>query len=375
MRAPMNDTLHSHSQNDALRVDLRLPREGFTLQLCLQLPLEGVSVLWGASGSGKTTLLRSLAGLERAQGRVQMGSQVWQDDDQGLFTPVWQRRLAYVFQEASLFDHLDVQANLDYGLRRLPMAQHRAARQAQSDAVEVLGIGHLLCRSPLLLSGGERQRVALARALSVQPRLLLLDEPLASLDIERKQEVLPWLEKLRTHLKVPMLYVTHSADEVARLADTLVVLDQGHIKAAGPVHQVLASVQTPIQLGDDVGALVSAQVAGHDVPWGLCRLSLPGGELWVAGTDQAMGAEVRLRILARDVSITLERASDTSIQNHLLCVIECLAPEPGGQQVLLQLSAQGTTVLARVTARAVHRLSLHTGQQVWAQIKAVSLMR
>jgi molybdate transport system ATP-binding protein len=205
--------------------------------------------------------------------------------------------------------------------------------------------------------------------------LLLLDEPLASLDIERKQEVLPWLEKLRTHLKVPMLYVTHSADEVARLADTLVVLDQGHIKAAGPVHQVLASVQTPIQLGDDVGALVSAQVAGHDVPWGLCRLSLPGGELWVAGTDQAMGAEVRLRILARDVSITLERASDTSIQNHLLCVIECLAPEPGGQQVLLQLSAQGTTVLARVTARAVHRLSLHTGQQVWAQIKAVSLMR
>jgi len=375
MSVSMSHTRHRHDPNDALRVDLRLPREGFSLQACLQLPLQGVSVLWGPSGSGKTTLLRSLAGLERAQGRVQMGSQVWQDDAQGLFTPVWQRRLAYVFQEASLFDHLDVQANLDYGLRRLPKAQHSAARQAQSEAVDVLGIGHLLARSPLHLSGGERQRVALARALSVQPHLLLLDEPLASLDMERKQEVLPWLEKLRTHLKVPMLYVTHSADEVARLADTLVVLDQGHIKAAGPVHQVLASVQVPIPLGDDVGALVNAHVAGHDAPWGLSRLSLPGGDLWVAGTDKPLGTEVRLRILARDVSITLAQACDTSIQNHLPCVVECLAPEPGGQQVLVQLSAKGTPVLARVTARAVHRLSLHVGQQVWAQIKAVSLMR
>ncbi len=375
MSAPMHNTIHSKDPTDTLQVDLRLLREGFTLQACMNLPLQGVSVLWGASGSGKTTLLRSLAGLERAQGRVQMGSQLWQDDAQGLFTPVWQRRLAYVFQEASLFDHLEVQGNLDYGLNRLPPAQRSAARQAQNDAVEVLGIGHLLLRSPLNLSGGERQRVALARALSVQPRLLLLDEPLASLDIQRKQEVLPWLEKLRTHLKVPMLYVTHSADEVARLADTLVVLDQGHIRAAGPVHQVLASVQTPIQLGDDVGSLVSAQVAGHDAAWGLSRLSLPGGELWVAGTDKPLGAEVRLRILARDVSITLERAHDTSIQNHLPCVVDCLAPEPGGQQVLVQLNAKGTLVLARVTARAVHRLPLHTGQQVWAQIKAVSLMR
>lgn len=371
----MPHTIDSTDLTETLRVDLHLPRAGFTLQVSLNLPLQGVSVLWGASGSGKTTLLRSLAGLERAQGRVQMGAQLWQDDAQGLFTPVWQRRLAYVFQEASLFDHLNVQGNLDYGLRRLPKAQHSAARQAQNDAVEVLGIGHLLSRSPLHLSGGERQRVALARALSVQPRLLLLDEPLASLDLQRKQEVLPWQEKLRTHLKVPMLYVTHSADEVARLADTLVVLAQGQIRAAGPVQQVLASVQTPIQLGDDVGSLVHAQVAGHDAPWGLSRLSLSGGDLWVAGTDQPLGSNVRLRILARDVSITLQRASDTSIQNHLPCVVVRLAPEPGTQQVLVQLDTQGTTVLARVTARAVHRLSLQPGQQVWAQIKAVSLMR
>lgn len=375
MKARMNTKVHSTDPADALMVDLRLHREAFTLDACVHLPLQGVSVLWGASGSGKTTLLRSLAGLERAQGRVQVGAQLWQDDAQKLFVPVWERRLAYVFQEASLFDHMDVQGNLDYGLRRLPAAQQRAARQAQNDAVEVLGIGHLLLRSPLHLSGGERQRVALARALSVQPHLLLLDEPLASLDIPRKQEVLPWLEKLRTHLKVPMLYVTHSADEVARLADTLVVLEQGHIRAAGPVHQVLASVQTPIQLGDDVGALVSARVAGHDATWGLSCLQLTGGELWVAGTGQALGAEVRLRILARDVSITLERVQDTSIQNHLPCVVECLAPEPGGQQVLVQLNAHGTTVLARVTSRAVHRLQLQAGQAVWAQIKAVSLTR
>ena len=166
MRA-MNDQIPSTDLTEALRVDLRLLRKGFTLQACVNLPLQGVSVLWGASGSGKTTLLRSLAGLERAQGLVHMGSQRWQDDARGLFTPVWQRRLAYVFQEASLFDHLDVQGNLDYGLNRLPSAQRSAARQAQNDAVDVLGIGHLLLRSPLNLSGGERQRVALARALPV----------------------------------------------------------------------------------------------------------------------------------------------------------------------------------------------------------------
>jgi len=267
-----------------LHIDLRLQRLAFTLQASLDLPAQGITVLWGASGSGKTTLLRSVAGLERAQGRLQLGRTVWQDDATRTFVPLWQRSLGVVFQEASLFDHLDVRGNLHYGLRRLPRGEQASAQQALNQAIEVLGIGCLLGRRTTTLSGGERQRVAIARALAVQPQLLLLDEPLASLDTARKREVLPWLEALRQHLQVPMLYVTHSADEVAHLADTLVVLDQGQVRANGPVAQVLSSIDLPVHLGDDVGALVTGTVAGCDPAWGLCRLALPGGELWVAHT-------------------------------------------------------------------------------------------
>ena len=358
----------------ALHIDLRLQRPGFTLQAALQLPPQGVTVLWGASGSGKTSLLRCVAGLERGTGRVQLGDTVWQDDAQGHFTPVWERRLGVVFQEASLFDHLDVQGNLHYGLRRLPTEEQGDARQALVEAVQVLGIGHLLTRRTATLSGGERQRVAIARALAARPRLLLLDEPLAALDSARKREVLPWLDALRQHLQVPMLYVTHAADEVAHLADTLVVLDGGQVRASGPVAQVLSSVEIPVHLGDDVGALVTGTVAGCDQAWGLCRLALPGGELWVSHTGEAEGTALRVRILARDVSITLERAQGTSIQNHLPCVVAQIAA-PSGHQVLVRLDVQGTPVLARLTARAADQLQLRPGMPVWAQIKAVSLVR
>ena len=361
--------------SDALDLKLSLQRPGFALDVQLRLPAQGISVLWGASGSGKTTLLRCVAGLERAQGRVQVGDALWQDDDRAHFVPLWQRRLGMVFQEASLFDHHDVRGNLHYGLHRLPKAQQPAARQALDQAIEVLGIGHLLDRSTQHLSGGERQRVAIARALAVQPRLLLLDEPLASLDGPRKREVLPWLHALRQHLQVPMLYVTHSADEVAHLANTLVVLDAGQVRASGPVQAVLSSVQWPVHLGDDVGALVTGVVAGVDARWGLCRLALPGGELWVAAVEAPVGTALRVRVLARDVSITLARAEQTSIQNHVPCVVQQLVPHGTGQQVLVQLDAQGTPLLARLTGRAVNQLQLRPGMPVWAQIKAVSLVR
>ena len=360
--------------NDVLQWDLQLERPPFTLQTRLSLPMQGITVLWGASGAGKTTLLRCVAGLEQARGRVQIGDTVWQDDRTGHFTPLWQRRLGMVFQDARLFDHLDVQGNLHYGLRRLPSVQQPAARQALAQAIDVLGIGHLLDRRTQGLSGGERQRVAMARALAVQPQLLLLDEPLASLDAPRKREVLPWLQALRRHLQVPMLYVTHSAEEVAHLADTLVVLDQGHVRASGPVAQVLSSIDLPVHLGDDVGALVTGTVAGSDPAWGLCRLALPGGDLWVGHTGEPEGTPLRVRILARDVSITLERASGTSIQNHLPCVVAQIAA-PVGHQVLVRLDASGMPVLARLTARAADQLQLRPGLPVWAQIKAVSLVR
>ena len=360
--------------SDALHIDLRLQRPAFTLQATLALPAQGITVLWGASGSGKTTLLRCVAGLERGQGSVRIGNTVWQDDTSGHFTPLWQRRLGVVFQESSLFDHLDVGGNLHYGWQRLPRSEQPQAQKALTQAIEVLGIGHLLTRRTVTLSGGERQRVAIARALAVQPRLLLLDEPLASLDDARKREVLPWLDALRQHLQVPMLYITHSADEVARLAHTLVVLEQGQVRASGPVAEVLASIDLPVHLGDDVGALVTGTVAGCDKAWGLCRLALPGGELWVAHTGEAEGRPLRVRILARDVSITLERAQHTSIQNHLPCVVAQIAPAIG-YQVLVRLDASGTPVLARLTARAADQLQLRPGMPVWAQIKAVSLVR
>lgn len=358
----------------ALHIDLRLQRPDFTLQATLEVPAQGVTVLWGASGSGKSSLLRCVAGLERGHGRVQIGNTVWQDDATNTFTPLWQRRVGMVFQEASLFDHLDVQGNLDYGLRRLPRSDQASAQRALTQAIEVLGIGSLLSRRTTTLSGGERQRVAIARALAVQPHLLLLDEPLASLDGPRKREVLPWLDALRQHLQVPMLYVTHSADEVAQLAHTLVVLDQGRVRASGPVAQVLSSIDQPVHLGDDVGALVTGTVAGCDKAWGLCRMALPGGELWVAHTGEPEGTPMRVRILARDVSITLERAQHTSIQNHLPCVVMQIAT-PVGHQVLVRLDASGTPVLARLTARAADQLQLRPGMPVWAQIKAVSLVR
>jgi len=359
---------------NTLHIALHVQHPGFALQAQLDVPLQGVTVLWGASGAGKTSLLRAVAGLARASGRVQVGESVWQDDTRGHFMPVWQRQLGMVFQDAALFEHLDVQGNLHYGLRRLPAAEQAAARGALAQAIEVLGIGALLARRTGTLSGGERQRVAVARALAVRPRLLLLDEPLAALDEARKREVLPWLQALRTQLQVPMLYVTHSADEVAQLADTLVVLDQGQVRHCGPVQSVLASLDPPVHLGDDVGALVLGQVAGSDPAWGLCRLALPGGELWVGHTGQALGTRLRLRILARDVSITRERAQGTSIQNHLPCTVEHIGT-PEGHQVLLRLNAGGTPILARLTTRAVHQLQLQPGQAVWAQIKAVSLVQ
>lgn len=362
-----------------LHIDLQLQRPSFALQATLALPLHGVSVIWGASGSGKTTLLRAVAGLDRAQGAVWLGDTVWQDDARAAFEPVWQRRLGMVFQEAGLFDHLDVQGNLHYGLRRLPAAQQAAGRQALAQAIEVLGIDHLLTRRTHALSGGERQRVAMARALAVQPRLLLLDEPLAALDGERKREVLPWLHALRQHLQVPMLYVTHSADEVVALADTLVVLNQGQVRACGPVQEVLSSITLPVHLGDDVGALVTGHTARCDADWGMCRLALPAGELWLGQNNDLqalpLGSELRVRILARDVSVTLERSHGTSIQNHLPCVIEHIASDSHPNQCLLRLNAHGTALLARLTARAVHQLQLRAGLQVWAQIKAVSLVR
>lgn len=370
----------------SIRVRLKLTREtGFCLDVDLQLPAQGISVLFGPSGSGKTTVLRCVAGLERAdEALVEVGAAVWQDTVRGRWVPTWQRPLGYVFQEASLFDHLDVRANLEFGHRRIRPVEARApSRRALEEAIELLGIGHLLARRPQGLSGGERQRVAIARALAAQPRVLLLDEPLSALDGARRREVLPWLERLRDQLQMPMLYVTHAGEEMARLADTLVLMDEGRARACGPTADVMLQSEFAAMQGDEAGVLWEGRVVERDAPWHLMRVACHGASLWLRDTGSAPGAPVRVRVLARDVSVATEPPRATSVQNLLPCSVLRVTPDesqPG--QVIVALAcdpaagepAGDCTLLARITARAAQALSLAPGLRVWAQVKAAALV-
>lgn len=358
--------------SEGLSLQLRLNRESFALDVEVSLPARGITAVFGASGSGKTTLLRCVAGLEtEAEGRVSLGETVWQASTQGLLVPTWQRRLGYVFQEASLFEHLDVQGNLDYGVRRSSVPVDGATLAA---AIELLGIGSLLQRTPQGLSGGERQRVAIARALASQPRLLLLDEPLASLDAARRRDILPWLERLRDEISLPMLYVTHSMEEVARLADHLLVLENGRVKASGPAGEVLASVENPTIVGEEAGVLLSGHIAQRDAAWQLSRADFPGGALWVRDQGWPMGRAVRLRVLARDVSLAIAEPRDSSIQNQVRAIITTVIADDHPSQVLVRLDCAGTVLLARVTRRALHALNLAPGVSVWALVKSVAVI-
>lgn len=363
-------------QNNQIRVTVA--RAEFHLAAELSLPGRGITVLYGPSGSGKTTLLRCVAGLERGKASlVRIAGEVWQDDSRRIFLPTWRRSLGYVFQEASLFDHLDVKGNLAYAER------HAGVKPIALDAaIELLGIGTLLRRRVHELSGGERQRVAIARALARQPRLLLLDEPLASLDLARRREILPWLERLRDELAIPMLCVTHSVDEVARLADTLVVLEQGRVVAQGPAAVTLARMDDPALMGDDAGALLDGTVQERDEIWHLMRFGFAGGSLWVRDSGLARGSRARMRVLARDVSIATCRPTGTSIQNILPCVIQSMAADAHPSQTLVRLTCRpegepatdDAVLLARVTSRAAHDLRLAPGQLVWAQVKSAALV-
>jgi len=356
-----------------LEIRLALARADFGLHVDLSLPGRGITVLFGASGSGKTSVLRCVAGLERARAaRIVVAGEVWQDDAAGIFLPPHRRALGYVFQEASLFEHLDVRGNLRYGLRRSRSATAGATLDA---AVELLGIGHLLGRAVGGLSGGERQRVAIARALATAPRVLLLDEPLAALDLPRRQEILPWLERLRDELGLPMLYVTHAADELARLADHLVLLDRGQVRAAGPVHEVLARLDPPVLPGEEAVSLLDACVTALSPEWQLARVSFDGGELWLRDSGLAPGSRVRLRVAARDVSLSSVEPRQTSIQNHFPCVVEAVAPDVHPAEVLLRLRCGGAVLLARITRRAQAELGLQPGSRAWAQVKSAALAR
>ena len=351
----------------------KLDRPGFSLDVDLDLPARGVTALFGHSGSGKTTLLRCIAGLERAPGgRLSLDSEVWQDAN--TFLPTHLRPIGYVFQEASLFPHLSARGNLEYGMKRSAKALDRTALD---HIVDLLGIGALLDRRPEALSGGERQRVAIARALAVKPKLLLMDEPLAALDLARKQEILPYLERLHEELEIPVLYVSHAPDEVARLADYIVVMREGRAVAAGPLTETLARLDLPIHLGEDAGVVLDAVVSERDAQWHLARATFadnPDAGVWVRDGGHALGHHVRVRILARDVSLAVTRHTGTSIQNILPGVVAELANDTHPALALVRVNVGGASLVARLTWRSAHDLGLTPGQIVYAQIKAVALI-
>jgi molybdate transport system ATP-binding protein len=353
----------------SIEIRFRIDQGDFLLEVDLSLPSQGVSSLFGPSGCGKTTLLRAIAGLEQHRNCfLKVGDMVWQKG--GHFVPPHQRPLGYVFQEASLFPHLNVRRNLEYGVRRLPESERRIPLE---QAIELLEIGSFLERKPDTLSGGERQRVAIARALAVSPKLLLMDEPLAALDVNRKQEILPYFESLHRELDIPVIHVSHSPDEVARLADHLVLLDSGRVVASGDVHDIFTRLDLPPALESDAAAVIEAVVAVHDETYHLTCLDFAGGRVTVPREDLEVGARVRLKLAARDVSLTLEHQSDTSILNIFPAVIDEIMEE-GSSQVTVRLLAGDVPILARITRKSASDLNLHAGMRVYAQVKSVALL-
>ncbi len=355
----------------SIRARYRLERGEFVLDVDLDMAGQGITAVFGPSGSGKTTLLRLIAGLDRAPGHLAVNGEIWQDDAARRFLPTHQRALGYVFQEASLFPHLSARRNLEYGMKRVPAG---ARRVAMNRVLDLLGIGHLLERMPENLSGGERQRVAIGRALLTSPRVLLMDEPLSALDLARKQEILPYLERLHDELEIPILYVSHAADEVARLADHIVVLDRGRAVAQGPLADTLARLDLPIRLGDDAGVVLDARIGERDATWHLARADFAGGALWVRDTGLPAGRRVRIRILARDVSVALDHHDRTSIVNLLPGTVEAIADESHPALALVRVNVGGQAIVARVTRRSAATLGLVPGMRVWLQIKAVALI-
>jgi molybdate transport system ATP-binding protein len=344
----------------------------FTLAVDLRLPATGVTVLFGHSGSGKTTLLRCIAGLQKSpHGFLEINGAVWQDSGRGLFLPTHKRSLGYVFQEANLFPHLTVAENLQFGLKRI--AKSSASVNLQQ-TLELLGIEHLLSRMPERLSGGERQRVAIARALALEPDILLMDEPLASLDFKRKQELLPYFMRLHQELSIPVLYVTHSQQEVAQLADYLVVLAEGKAIAAGTLAETLSRLDLPLAQDQQAASVWLGKIEVQEPEYHLTRVAFDAGvTLSLPAIAAAIGTSVRVQILARDVSIALAAPQATSILNVLVATISELANDQAGQS-LVQLSVGKQVLLAHITRKSALLLGLQIGRVVYVQIKGTSIL-
>ncbi|HKO30019.1 MAG TPA: molybdenum ABC transporter ATP-binding protein [Nitrospiraceae bacterium] len=351
------------------RFDARYP--SFHLNVCLDLPTSGITVLFGPSGSGKTTLLRCLAGLERApDGFMQFGNDVWQDEAKGLCLPLYNRPIGYVFQEPRLFPHYSVRSNLLYGYNRISSEERRISIE---QVVDILGIGHLLERRIHKLSGGEQQRVAIGRALLTSPKLLLLDEPLTSLDIQRKQEILPFIRRLHEVLLIPVIYVSHAISEILQLADRVVLMKQGKLIGAGTLNEMLTSLELRGSFGSlRAGAVLNASVASHEPEYGLTRLEFKGQFLFVPLQSVAIGQSIRVHILSSDVSLVVGRTdSPTSVLNIIEgTIIEIREMDQSSVDVLLDI---GAPLVASITRKSLANLGFKPGQRIYAHIKTVAL--
>lgn len=356
-----------------LEITARKRLGSFRLDVDFSCQTSGITSIFGRSGAGKTTLINILAGLVKPDsGRIAVAGQLLFDSSQGIDLAPEHRRIGYVFQEGRLFPHLNVRGNLIYGLRRVPQDERRIELE---QVVSLLGLETRLGRRPADLSGGEKQRVALGRALLANPHLLLMDEPLAALDQPRKEEVMPFIERLRDELTIPIVYVSHAMDEVVRLADTLVLLSEGRTVAVGPLDELTSRLDLrPLTGRYEAGAVIEATVVRHDQAFALSELAFSGGTLQVPLIDLPPGSGLRVRLRARDIALALERPQNTSILNVFPGVVRDMSKEPGALvDVLLDIG--GTALWARVTARSRHDLKLQTGSRVYALVKAVAIDR
>lgn len=354
----------------SLLLNLTIRSGDFSIEVELDLPNSGVTAVFGPSGCGKTSLLRAIGGLDHHKDAVVKFNQLtWQGDAQ--FVPTHQRQLAYVFQEPSLFPHLDVRGNLEFAAKRVPPERVKFSIERVAHA---LGITALLERSVAGLSGGEKQRVSIARAVSASPSLLLMDEPLSALDRDAKQDIFPYIEKLSTEFEMPIIYVSHSLDEVAQLADHLVLMSRREGPVAhGDIQTMLTRLDLSLAQDAEAESIFSAKVVAHDEAFHLSYLDSAVGRFSVPRTDLELGTRVRLRIAARDVSVTLKAQSGTSILNIFAAKVEEIFSEDRAQYTV-RLNASGVHLLAKLTPKSVSALDLVVGMSVYVQVKSVALL-
>ena len=347
---------------------LNIQLEGFKLDAKFIIPDKGITVVFGPSGSGKTTLLRAIAGLEKSDtGFLKVGDSIWQSDHN--FVPTHKRQIGYVFQDAALFDHLNVEGNLNYVIKR----KTGLTKEFIDSIYTLLDIKPLINRSTVQLSGGEKQRVAIVRALLSNPKILLLDEPLSALDLKRKNEILPYLDSLHNLLDIPILYVTHSQDETSRLADHLMLIENGKIIGNGPVNEMLTRFDMPMARSNEAISIFDAKVINRDPEFSLMYLEFSGGQFVVPDNGMPIESLVRIRVAARDVSLTKKKQTDTSILNIFSAVVEEIAPESKAQ-IIVRLTMGGVILLSCLTRKSASTLGLEIGLSIFVQVKSVAIL-